>query len=593
MFSGCVKSPQTRLLIDDSVAAQIDREITCTEAPESTCAISSEFQDLADQAFSQSTDEAPQHFVSLLNYGQDALLARLHLIRAARKSIELQTYIWANDEVGRLMFFELLEAARRGVKVRIIADQMGSAEDPGLIARLATAHINLEVGFYNPIFSHVKTSPLRLFTGALFSLKRIDQRMHNKVLIVDGRMGFVGGRNIENKYYDYDPGYSFKDRDVLIIGPAADQMRASFEKYWNDEIVVKAIYLVDVGQEIIKAGSDVPSLLDKPDLTFISDIESLANQRSIYDQRPVIKPFPVGRITFVADLPGKRKKHEDETYMKSMDDLRKIVAGAKESLTVQTPYLVLSNTARKLLKKMRKHNPGLKITVSTNSLAATDVPMIYGITFKQKRGIIRNLKPALYEFKPYPGDIKNFIRRYDQLTADHVSSRDNGSSRNSDSVPTIGKGLRIGLHAKSIVIDGTIVIIGSHNLDPRSRNINTESVAIIWDEHLAGAVEKNILTDTEPQNSWVIARRQQVPFISRFGNIIGGISSALPFLDIWPFRYSSSYKLKEGMEPLSTDHPDFYKHYENVGQFPEVHLSLQAIQTRLIKTFGGFTAPLM
>ena len=84
-----------------------------------------------------------------------------------------------------------------------------------------------------------------------------------------------------------------------------------------------------------------------------------------------------------------------------------------------------------------------------------------------------------------------------------------------------------------------------------------------------------------------------IPFISYFGEIIGTISEMIPVLDIWPFRYSSSYKLKEGMEPLSTDQPAFYKHYENVGQFPEVHLSLPAIKTRLIKTFGGFTAPLM
>jgi phosphatidylserine/phosphatidylglycerophosphate/cardiolipin synthase-like enzyme len=246
-----------------------------------------------------------------------------------------------------------------------------------------------------------------------------------------------------------------------------------------------------------------------------------------------------------------------------------------------------------MLKKMKRQNPALKITVSTNSLAATDVPMIYGITFKQKRYIVKSLKTSLFEFKPYPGDGRKFSGRYEQLIADHGSDGNGLSSQNDDRVPTKYKGLRIGLHAKSIVIDGKVTIIGSHNLDPRSKNINTESIVVIWDEKFAGAVVRNILSDIEPENSWVITKRQQVPFISSFGNIIGSISSALPFLDIWPFRYTSSYQLREGMESLPVEHEDFYDHYADVGQFPEVNEPLKRIETRLIKAFGGFLTPLM
>jgi phosphatidylserine/phosphatidylglycerophosphate/cardiolipin synthase-like enzyme len=199
----------------------------------------------------------------------------------------------------------------------------------------------------------------------------------------------------------------------------------------------------------------------------------------------------------------------------------------------------------------------------------------------------------LFEFKPYPGGGRKFSGRYEQLIADHGSDGNGLSSQNDDRVSTKYKGLRIGLHAKSIVVDGKVTIIGSHNLDPRSKNINTESVVVIWDEKFAGAVVRNILSDIEPENSWVIAKRQQVPFLSHFGNIIGSISSALPFLDIWPFRYTSSFQLREGMESLPAGHADFYKHYENVGQFPEVDMPLKRIKTRLIKSFGGFLTPLM
>jgi hypothetical protein len=121
---GCTKQVHTHLQIDETVTSLMDSHITCNTAPEDTCAIASEFYELAEEALKESSVEEPKHFVSFLNYGQNALLARIHLIRAAKKSIEVQTYIWANDEVGQLMFVELLRAARRGVNVRIIVDQI-------------------------------------------------------------------------------------------------------------------------------------------------------------------------------------------------------------------------------------------------------------------------------------------------------------------------------------------------------------------------------------------------------------------------------------------------------------------------------------
>jgi phosphatidylserine/phosphatidylglycerophosphate/cardiolipin synthase-like enzyme len=594
VIAGCVKDSHTRLQIDEKVAAQIDRTISCAKAPEGSCAISSEFQELADHASASSTSEAPVHYVSIVNNGQDALLARIHLIRAAKKSIELQTYIWANDEVGRLVFFELLQAARRGVRVRIIVDQITVAEDPALLARLATAHVNLEISFYNPTFSRGKTTPLMLTTGVLFSFKKINQRMHNKVLIIDGKIGIAGGRNIENKYYDYSHEYNFKDRDIIIIGPAVMQMNGSFERYWDDEVVVKAVHLVDVGQEVIKlVVSDKPTLLDRPDLAFFSDVDNLAHHHTIFEDRPSLRPSLAGPVEFIADLPGKSSKNEVQIHEDSSRFLREILSEAQKSITIQTPYFVLSRTARNVLKKMRKQNPDLQLIVSSNSLAATDLDLIYAITFKHKRIYIKNLHINLFEFRPYPGDARRYIPRYDQLLASHDTPVPLNPSEHNDIVPAVRDKLRFGMHAKSIVVDSKIAIIGSHNLTPRSVNINTEVAVIIWDENVARKLERNILLDTEPQNSWVIAKRQKVPFVSYFTNIIGSISSMLPVFDIWPFHYTSSFQLKKGMEALPPDHPDFYKHYDDVGQFPDVDQPSKSIKTRLIKSFGGFITPLI
>jgi phosphatidylserine/phosphatidylglycerophosphate/cardiolipin synthase-like enzyme len=242
-----------------------------------------------------------------------------------------------------------------------------------------------------------------------------------------------------------------------------------------------------------------------------------------------------------------------------------------------------------MLKKMRNNNPDLMLTVSSNSLAATDLVLNYAITLKQKRSIIKDLKVNLYEFKPYPGDVKKYIPRYDKLIADTNTTADSTDSLND--IINVQGGPRTGLHAKSIVVDSDIAIIGSHNLNPRSAKINTESAVIIWDQEIAGQLRKSILVDMEPQNSWVVAKKQHVPVMSYFSNIMGSISAMLPVFDIWPFRYSSSFQLKEGMRPVPVDHPDFYKQYENVGQFPEINMSSKAVQTRIMKTFGGFIAP--
>jgi phosphatidylserine/phosphatidylglycerophosphate/cardiolipin synthase-like enzyme len=378
--------------------------------------------------------------------------------------------------------------------------------------------------------------------------------------------------------------------------------------------VAKAFHLIDVGQEIkkLQSGSE-PTLMDEPDRAFFSEIDSLANEYSLFKERPAMRPLPASRVKYTADLPGKPTAEEIEDYENSSAALREIVAAARKSITIQTPYFVLSRTALKKLKKMRKENPELQMTVSSNSLASTDLFMIYAITFKQKRKIIKNLKIDLYEFKPFPESVREYIPRYDQLLADyHSKGYDDPSYEHVELMPVHQEGPRTGMHAKSIVVDSEIAIIGSHNFDPRSISINTESAVIIRDKDIARDLEQNILVDTGPRNSWVIAKRQKVPLIGHFSEVIGSISKRqkvplighfsevigsisqmLPVFDIWPFHYSTSYQLREEMEPLPASHPDFYKHYESVGQFPEVNMSVQGIQTRMFKAFGGFAAPLM
>ena len=152
---------------------------------------------------------------------------------------------------------------------------------------------------------------------------------------------------------------------------------------------------------------------------------------------------------------------------------------------------------------------------------------------------------------------------------------------------------RFGMHGKSFVIDGKLSMIGSHNFDPRSDVLNTESGFVIHSEAFAKKLSENIEQDMLDQNSWVVAAKEQIPFFSRISGVIATISRKLPIFDIWPFRYSTSYKLKPGHEEVPDNHPDFYQNYEVIGSFPNVELSSKQIQTIIISAFAGFAEPVM
>ncbi|MGH8090669.1 MAG: phospholipase D-like domain-containing protein, partial [Rudaea sp.] len=255
-LGGCAVDPIHARRAAATAAAAQDHALTCTAAD--ACAIASPYQDLADAALLESRAGAPVHYVNLLDNGADALLLRVHLIRAARKSIDIQTFIFAEDDAGYLVLDELVKAARRGVKVRVIVDQLFSLEDVELLAQLARAHVNFELRVYNPTFHKARTPPLEFAAGIVCCFFRFNQRMHNKLFLVDDRIGIAGGRNYENRYFDWDDEFDYRDRDVLVAGPAAQQMGISFEHFWRDRRSVPLSRLRDVSSRILDDGLNAP-----------------------------------------------------------------------------------------------------------------------------------------------------------------------------------------------------------------------------------------------------------------------------------------------------------------------------------------------
>jgi phosphatidylserine/phosphatidylglycerophosphate/cardiolipin synthase-like enzyme len=162
-------------------------------------------------------------------------------------------------------------------------------------------------------------------------------------------------------------------------------------------------------------------------------------------------------------------------------------------------------------------------------------------------------------------------------------------------VPTedLERGPQFAIHAKTLVVDGRVSLVCSHNFDPRSQALNTEAGVVIWSEDVAGELEQELRLLTSARNAWCVALKERVPVWSPINDFFTSISRALPILDVWPFRDYSNYDLREGCEPVPTDDARFREHYQAVGQFPGVSAGWKRFQTRLYSAFGGFLEGLL
>jgi len=633
LASGCASLSQGEHARAVSIAqAAQSQQVQCQAAD--ACAEPSALYALAGKAQALSTAQVPRHYALLLDYGEDALLARLNLLRSARHSIDLQTYIFDTDDSARLVIDELLAAARRGVQVRVLIDQLSAINDLQTLGALAGAHRNFQLRIYNPTFGKADPSYLDYAGSVLCCFRRFNQRMHTKLLVVDGAIGITGGRNYQDDYFDWDSEFNFRDRDVLIAGPAARDMARSFGQFWDARLSVPVAQLNDVGRYLLRHG--VPALPDKP-WRRPERVQAMAEDASdpeVVAARLVEPALPVGTVSYVADPPQKHRHNDPREPAPSSWELGSLVYAARQQITLQTPYLVMSDAAEDMFRSLRKRPEAPRVTVSTNSLAATDNPIVYSVSHKYKRRYLRELGFNIYEFKPFPADApvdyasmleeppvltpeqsverpvrpigsigskagsrrtpRNRVDRRVQRTENRPSFF--SSSPASDPLPLKRAGVRMGLHAKSMVIDGRVAVVGTHNFDPRSVNYNTESVVVIPSPVFARELEASIRRDISPENSWVIAPRRKPVVFSGLNYSLDKVSSSLPVFDLWPWRYATSYEYVASAEcptPVPRNDPKFHVCYRDVGDFPEVSIGPKRLYARILIAFGGGLVPIL
>jgi len=629
---GCSLSRERIRKADAVVVLTADHQDTCDPADASHCATPSPLIDAALEANASSTAERPVHVATLLEDGESAMAARINLIRAARTSIDVQTYIWEQDDAGKLILDELVQAARRGVKVRILADQLFSFRDPGLLAGLARASDRLEIRLYNPTFHSARTPPLEFAAGILCCFYKFNQRMHNKLLVVDDLIGITGGRNYEDRYFDWDDTFDYIDRDVMVGGPAAKAMGASFDQFWNHKRSVRLTQLRDVNRELLADTDDprhwnIPTY-ERPER--VAQMVANAEDPTWIEEHLGRATLRMNRVEYLSDLPGKTDEPKRREVRALTRHIMGLLRNAKSEIVLQTPYLVMSKPAQKIFSGLRQKPDPARVIVSTNSLASTDAFAVYAMSYKHRKRYLTDYGFEIYELKPHPetSDPEALEGHSTQIDTPPLmaqgtgsGSRGRGSQKNNSTqwagppseasgflgigsrtsrgprnrpAPLLTSGVRFGLHAKSIVVDDTFAMVGTHNFDPRSDHYNTESGVIVYDKRFADRLRDSIMQDTEPGNAWVIAPRQKtIPVLSSINEFIGDVSERLPFFDLWPFRYATSYELKPGCIPMRWTDPQFFECYEAVGDFPEVDVSLKLIYTRMITAFGSSAAGIL
>ena len=336
------------------------------------------------------------HQIARLEVGVHALLERIHLVRHAKNSIDVQYYLFHDDEVGKLFAYELIKAAARGVKVRIIVDQMLFALNHEHIAAVLNAHPNFELKMYNPVSKALTPSTLDMIAVGLFEFNRINQRMHNKLLLIDEEVAVCGGRNIGNEYYDLQKGLNFRDRDIVIRGAVCHDLKQSFETYWQHPICVDIKHVAGM-QRHLKQNTAVPALEEVGIAILQKQLDELA-QRINYKQLRMSFFQTVGAVAAWSDQPG--KFIEDSNTLHMGHSLAALQMQAQDELIFQSPYLILSDRSIHVFRSLRKK--GCSVRISTNSLAATDSWPTYAYLHRQKKLLLSDLQLHISEFKPFP-----------------------------------------------------------------------------------------------------------------------------------------------------------------------------------------------
>ena len=399
----------------------------------------------------------------------DALISRIALADRAKYSIDLQYYIYHGDATGKLLAQHLIMAADRGVRVRVLLDDLHEVgHDP--VLRALDAHPHIEIRLFNPF--HERSGGAwgmgKQFAG---DFSRLNRRMHNKAFVVDGAGAVIGGRNIGDEYFDASGAVKFRDLDVLLIGPVVTEVANVFDQYWNSDpsVPIEAF-------EQREATADIDALRKTLEENAAAMRDSPFGKGLIQETDDVRAKRDIGRwswgeATFLADDPGKVTPDVDDAELHLAPKVREWLDTAQQRVLLISPYFIPRDKGVAYLAKMRER--GVEVEVLTNSLSSTDADGVYAAYASYVPPLLA-AGVTIYELKP---NAERTRKQKHQITSTESASS---------------------LHAKAIVVDDDKSFIGSMNLDPRSHNLNTEDGVIVTSRGIAEQLVRTFELATDP-----------------------------------------------------------------------------------------------
>ena len=389
-----------------------------------------------------------------LGDGVDAFVARLQLIQAASSSIDLQYYIYHKDETGRLLTGYLLDAANRGVTVRLLLDDLTSPNLENDLLALSS-HPNIHIRLFNPSIER----DFRSF-AMLLGFARLNHRMHNKSITVDGVVTVVGGRNIGDEYFAASNDVEFGDFDLLAVGDVVTEVSAQFDAYWNASLT-QPIEVLNSHTQRTDGLSQIEQWFaaHKHEMQNSDYVQRLRDSQLLAHIKAQDLAWYWGEAKVLVDPPHKLEQDNGNQWL--LSQLKPHIASINADLILVSPYFVPTESGSEFLIDLAKS--GKHIRIITNSLAATDVLAVHA-GYKRYRHALLAAGIELYEVKAQPS-----VR--------HHSWR--GSSKSS-------------LHAKTVVFDNSAIFVGSFNFDPRSASVNTEMGLYMVQPAFAAAIASSI-----------------------------------------------------------------------------------------------------
>lgn len=402
--------------------------------------------------------------VDLVDTSEWSFRGRVGLANMAEKTLDVQYYIWEVDNIGKILGERLLRAADRGVRVRMLLDDINTADTDFKFARM-DFHPNIEVRLFNP-FLNREARTLEF----LFSLPRLNHRMHNKAFIADNSVAIVGGRNIGDDYFGVHTVANFRDLDVAVVGPIVNDISRSFDEYWNSEWAIPVRALIDDELSPYEFQTRKAKLYD-----WVENLEGFPYTIDktgdlVWELEELRNNLVWAKAAVLYDPPDKVESDEEEVAI----ELRIEAQEQDHEMLFENAYFIAGERGVEMAGLYKEK--GVRIRMLTNSLATNDVAAAHAGYAKYREGLIRN-GVELYELRPDPGSISKDW----SLIA--------GTSKAS-------------LHTKAIVMDRHKVFIGSFNMDPRSTAINTEMVILIESSEFAAQVVEYMETGILPENSY-------------------------------------------------------------------------------------------